>query len=473
MSTLLRNTINQNKSIDSTDTEIVKKDYGSFFREGIPYYFIRLPRVSKTTNEMLNPPKVRILPSFNMDLYTSGGNEFLSSTVPYKKLNEEESDFILTDWIVKVRGYNFFGENKLTFLSPLTLAHEWKDANGKGYAPRHVDPIVDLKNFIFFNSPSVYRAAKKDIADKFAYLIDNRNGIPILPKEPYTFYLCNALLKFEDSEEWKNYIMAFKITAFNSLKKIINEKTGINIRGELEKGLSKDFPQFLFGDITSPEEGSVLTIDTIKVESTGQETAGFTITSNRDNPIAGVLQMPVSKEQLMGRKVLQDLDEVLNVPSYEEVLQKLVDDNAIPNEILKICYDNGGFKTGVAPNFGVSTTSSSVQTGVKAQKEESYNTEPSYEEDVYAGQEHEVLETLSSSAAPSVQEQNTTSSIKFMAKNDGAAINEKDTIKEEEATASQDELEEYMELKALKDRKQLTDIMKMKRYYELKTKFEK
>ena len=278
--------------------------------------------------------RFRILPS--LDLSSSSAENFYETVVPYKN-----PDGSLTNWVVMVKGYTFFGQLNTNFLSPATYHMSAK------YPPRGCDPVKDLAAFIKFNAKEMYPGTNTPlITDDELLLINGVEGdiySKILPQRPRVFALINALVENPTTKIWKAQILVMPEYILENFTQVLKQKTGRN-----DKIIDPNFEDFLFGDVTSPEYGCVNEArinNKLKIGNTEL------CASATNEDLVGYVPMPITKEDLLKRKFLHDADHVLDVKTSQEVLDILCKDPAIPLDTLKKAYEFKAFDPSLSLNL--------------------------------------------------------------------------------------------------------------------------
>lgn len=300
------------------------KNSGSFFKNDVKTQIISAPKEGSWT-------RVIILPSFDM---SKGTSDFQTSYVPYRQLNSDRTCPItgtpaFTHWAKSCRGYTFFGNTSKMFTSPLT-GKAYRSSKGKLYPPAGIDPIVDIGNYIFFN--------KNEVPQEAVELIEkNENGFQRLPRRPRDFIISNALVQTSENPSWEFKVIAYSQTAYTDLVNNLAWKTGKN-----ENGVTPEFDEFLFGDITDPVTGSILEVVKKKGINNGPEFTGFNI-SYDNKRLEGRKQIPaglITPEVLAKRVVLNDTD-FIDIWSYQKITDFLIEDGMIPFEVIKKAVKQG------------------------------------------------------------------------------------------------------------------------------------
>lgn len=295
---------------------------GSFFKDDIETQIITAPKAGHSLD-------VIILPSFDPN---KGPSEFKSSYIPYREINSDLMDPItntpaFTGWAKSCKAYSYFGNSRQNFVSPLTgkayrAVKSKKDNKVRYYPPSSIDPIVDITNYIFFNQDKVDAATKR-------LLERNEKGIQPLPRAPKSYIISNALVSV-DNGPWNFKVIAYSETAYTDLVKMLAWRTP-----KSQNGLTPAFDDFLFGDITDPLTGSILSVS-LKSTGIGPDFAGFNISDDNMN-LPGRRAIPaglITPEILAKRAVLNDTD-YIDVWSYQRIVDFLIEDGQIPINIIR------------------------------------------------------------------------------------------------------------------------------------------
>ena len=299
-----------------------KQSTGSFFKNDIETLIITAPKEGHSLD-------VIILPSFDS---MKGPSEFRQSYSPYREVNSDLKDPItktpaFTGWAKSCKAYSFFGNQRKNFVSPLTgkayrAVKSKKDNKVRYYPPSNIDPVVDIANYIFFN----YDKLGNDVRN---LITKNEKGIQPLPRGPKSYILSNALVSI-DNGKWQFKIIAYSETAYIDLIKTLAWRTSKN-----QSGLTPQFDEYLFGDITDPQTGSILSVS-LKSSGTGPSFAGFNISNDNMN-LDGRRPIPnglITEDILKQRVILNDTD-YLDVWSYQDIVDFLVSDELVPISVIQ------------------------------------------------------------------------------------------------------------------------------------------
>jgi hypothetical protein len=172
-----------------------------------------------------------------------------------------------------------------------------------------------------------YRWVKNNGGSEYAYLIDTKGKrmSDFRLSYPKDVVFSNGLRLAEGS--WKSEVLVYTSMALKHLKGLLSQypEPGTPLRDE-------NWPKYMFGDITHPETGVILQSASYKSD-TGNTFNGFQIGASNKR-LQEVRELPVTEAQLEARADLGSLD-VLNIPSYQEIVDFIVRDGSIPLEVIK------------------------------------------------------------------------------------------------------------------------------------------
>lgn len=333
--------------LTSNDTSYGPKipQLGMFLQKGL------FPTILK------NNIKGYILPSFdstlsNFDLYkkssyesyrdssvqdpTTGFDVFTSWFVPLGSLGsgDKDSKFVTSGGV-----YQYFCNSKSTFISPTINAD----------SPKYIrdiletstgDPIRDLRIYIGTHKdkdPAMLEAYNKYVV-KPIFNRDNPRDTPIwaLPT-PKMGYLVNAYCTgsnpyAEDYTEMKNRVLLITSMTFTELLNDL-DKYGPGTM----KSIDPDYPDFLYGDITNPKRALMFTGQTINANISYTK-LNFGTYNPRTGLVCNQTDLTAIPGVLEGRYNLTDTQNVVKIPTYDEVVKLLIDEGVVPyNLIALVC----------------------------------------------------------------------------------------------------------------------------------------
>lgn len=260
---------------------------------------------------------LRLLPAFDED--KSGTPDYETSHVPYrsKELPEDWKTKTpgFTSWFFVVQGYTWLGKGNQSLVSPLSL--QGNNARNKP----GVDPIKDVRLFCEKSDDASIRALIEDKSFK------ERAAAPTTR----FFVLCNVLLMTDtNSKKTENQVGIFTNAAWNDLKVKLAYRAGRN-----DEVISKNWEDFIYGDITDPVEGLAATVRETSAESS--ENIRFAGAHFSDSPgrLEGHQKWDLSEGNALQNRYRISDESVTRVWSYDEILHYIVQDAVIPYDIVE------------------------------------------------------------------------------------------------------------------------------------------
>lgn len=270
-----------------------------------------------------SPVRGFVLPGFDPSLDLSDAARPMSFG-PYRDINLVDHKTNLpsfTDWVYFVSGYTFYGNSNSSFLSPSNIGM--------------VDPIVELRKHIYrlkYNNPQEFK--------KYEFLLapgtkkEDKKALPNISTLALMNVWCaNPNEKAKDAGVVTNRVLVLKNTAFEKLSADLNEYQPSGLSAPRDHA----WPMFLRGDITNPAQALEWHISTY-VGSNGFQTNVLDFGSVAMVPggqmVFNCRASQIPAEALRGRYDLGDLDNVVHVPTTEEVINLLVEDAIIPYELI-------------------------------------------------------------------------------------------------------------------------------------------
>jgi len=273
----------------------------------------------------------RILPARDNSLSQSD-DAWLTSFVPYRDMTADPADYDkdtgtqpFTDWFVTFQGHKFFGRDNDSFVSPLTLKGvEGADTN---------DPIFQCYMYV----------KRSDNAELKKYIerpkeVKEKASIP-LP----SYIVAMNMYSVDAKDNWENAIITMTTSGLTHLKGLLSEYTP---RSQPD-AYDPNFQDYLFGDITDPTTGLMVTGSMFTAENNSSvKFNGFRIGKSA-KALEGIQTRAVDTDVLARRYNLSS-DETLKILNYQQLLDIWVAEEAIPFEIIKAACgeygDVGGAK---------------------------------------------------------------------------------------------------------------------------------
>lgn len=265
----------------------------------------------------------RILPAFDYSL-SMADTTFQTSWAPYRNkdnIDPETNQPVLNAFFAVVSAYSWFGNKQVSFLSPSTLRFTHNINRG----PELIDPLQDIRNFAKKHEDPAIRAMTERPAN-------NKEAKIILPY-PSRRYVFNFYGTAGTDRNQRNYLIDVSPKAFEDLAGKLSEW-----RPAHEHPLDPNWPNYLYGDITDPNNG--IMVDTVSIPSNPQPFNGFVFTSGSHKSTKGVRQSPVPVEALAGRYHLYGDNSAFKILSAQEIVDFLVEDGSVPYHLIQEVCSN-------------------------------------------------------------------------------------------------------------------------------------
>lgn len=262
-----------------------------------------------------------ILPAFDHTM-SRADEDYKYGYLPYRDVSRPDPEknnipkFNMWAYVFKI--YSFFGKSFSTFLSPL----KWKKE----------DPIISLRKLIHskYKGNAEYMVLvegdKKagDWKAQKAYL-----------QNPTVMYLLNAYCpptySKDGNREPGNHILGLKTTAFDHLVQDLDKPRPAS----LAQPRDPNWPAFLFGDITDPNNAVMFNTVTRMVETGNGNKNNTTLLNLGDCTYDGKFNYTpgnVTREMLAGRF---DIPAEIYIPSPQEIVDVIVEDGVVPLELIR------------------------------------------------------------------------------------------------------------------------------------------
>ena len=288
--------------------------------------FFRKPIQTIRANDALSQSWVRILPAFDPTL-SPNDQSYKHSFAPYRDKNSGRQDVLtqtpeFSSWYVGFRGHTFLGNSDESIISPLSLG----GVDGAATNPMMTsDPIVDMLN-----------VARKD--PRFAHLTakpTTKNDHPIL-SYPRMLFAVN-LLECSPQGQFRQAPHILSGTALDSIKEELSwlRPAAVAVR-------DPNWPDYQLGDVTCPTHG--LFGRALKKNNPSNPNVQFRTLSfaarNGVAPYFNGAPWALPQSVLEQRVDLQDVDNVLLIPTYQEIVDWAVSDGFVPLELIRIACGN-------------------------------------------------------------------------------------------------------------------------------------
>lgn len=275
-----------------------------------------------------------ILPAFDPSMEETDGARQLS--VGSYRVDDGSYDAdgnaYLSAWSVSMDSYVFYGNSMQNFISPKVIGRP--------------DPIVDLRI-------DVYRRIKEG-DESLRYLMtipqnaDWRDTKLALPNPQTMVYMniwgTGSNAKAQDAGVIRNRVLAVKGAVWQAIESDLNKERPASV------AIARDteWSQYLYGDITHPAHAVEFTSQVREFKSRNNSSytsAALSFGNLVGNPAGGkmlqckTVQLP--QEALQGRFDITNCDTCFYIPTYDEIVQMLVDDGLVPHWLIKeVCVPN-------------------------------------------------------------------------------------------------------------------------------------
>lgn len=300
----------------SQTSEIQNSSTGPAF---VGYYKPNVPGLKAVTPSGKYPFKGRILPCYDFSMDTVD-TAFKTGVAPYRvndwaDPNTGVAEF--SEFMVSLPCYSYFGKSKNKFLSP-TARYRWsRDHTAEDVA----DPVADIIKLIEGSGNPAWQSLTQRQGEDYATLP---------AASPRTFFNMWGLKSGERTPY--NAIVDVSGGAMYDLK------DQLNFRATPESpGIDPNWPQFLLGDVTDPQTGLIAVVSLISSVPQRKNFNGFIFQQNGGNrhTLENIAVRDVSPEVLAGRCLLLSAESVFKILTYQELVDFILDDGAVPQEVIK------------------------------------------------------------------------------------------------------------------------------------------
>jgi len=264
---------------------------------------------------------LRLLPAFDLNIDTSSP-DFKTSVVPYRnadKVDPKTGLSVFSPWYYVVKGYQFIGNEKAHFLSPL---------NHHGHEKPGIDPLNDMQRL----------AARSDNPD-WVFLTKKpqtkAEGFEAPLPYPKQFVLANALVNNTKEGVLEPRAIVFGIAGLKHLKASLDM-----YRPSVEREIvDPNWPDMLLGDVTSPDYALWATVKKTVFNDAGMSASCFHF-SDSDARLVNHSIYPLDlaaewgQQALTGRYDFRDTENVTKCWTAEQILEYLVSDGFYPYDLI-------------------------------------------------------------------------------------------------------------------------------------------
>lgn len=299
------------------------------------------PGIRQLPYNLENMQMLRILPARDPTLLPMDSH-YLLSTVPYRIMDGTLGENQLpkfSGWYGMVLAYRFFGRGKENWISPRTLAQF--SAPGATEGLDVSDPVHDCARAI---------KAVKNEGHRYAYLMKGKSKTEqAVLSFPRNIALGNGVVLKNAHDISETGIWT---TSGGSIEFTCGELDWLRIADMPVR--DPNFPAFQLGDVTDRNTGLCCT----KVVRHAQGGSVSDIPSfswaykQGDMPYYPHAMWSLSDKHLAQRYDISDIDNVLNIPKYQELLDWLCADGCLPQDlIIEACENKGELKFPNGPTY--------------------------------------------------------------------------------------------------------------------------
>ena len=245
---------------------------------------------------------------------------------------DADGNAYLSAWSVSMDSYVFYGNSMQNFISPKVIGRP--------------DPIIDLRI-------DVYRRIKEG-DESLRYLMtipqnaDWRDTKLALPNPQTMVYMniwgTGSNAKAQDAGTVRNRILAVKGAVWQAVEGDLNKERPASVAVARDA----EWPQYLYGDVTNPAHAVEFTSQVREFKSRNNSSytsSALSFGNLVGNPAGGKLlqckTVQIPEEALQGRFDITNCDTCFYIPTYDEIVQMLVDDGLVPHWLIKeVCVPN-------------------------------------------------------------------------------------------------------------------------------------
>lgn len=271
-----------------------------------------------------------ILPAFDSSM-DKMDTAYKASYSPYRVPNVTDPETgcpYFSDWFVTLGGYNYYGNGKMNFFSPKSIGLP--------------DPIQDIRDYCW----------KLHNANDFTYdYLINRpekfgdpHALPKVTQLTLLNVVCPATYDKDPVQGDSNRVLILKSAATDKLFEDLNTPTPngmTNTSGDQWADI------FCYGDVTNPNNAIKFSVTQSRLDN-NMEFACLSFGSVRLNGMQRVLsckRTEIDPQFLEGRFDLTDLDNIIYIPTYQEIVDMLIQDNLVPFDLIEtVCGEKANVR---------------------------------------------------------------------------------------------------------------------------------
>lgn len=258
----------------------------------------------------------RILPSFDFN-YQPEDDAFKTAWAPYRYEADpdagEDDHPPFSHWYFPFYIHAYYGPNKRTFFSPKSKRRLGISSSRE----ESFDPIDSINFYVHKSTDWEEWKAKRT----------GTMQVPALIPMPQDISLMNVYGSYAEKDP-ANHLLYLKTAGMEHLLEILN-----NFPHPKKGPLDKDWPEYMFGDVTNAKTG-LWCWSSQCIMDTGKQANTLAFTKN-DASHEGARVMAVNKEALANRINFYDTVNSIHISTPQEIIDYLVDDGKIPLELMK------------------------------------------------------------------------------------------------------------------------------------------
>lgn len=294
---------------------------------------------------------VRILPAFDENMSFADPGRALS-WIPYRtdEIDAKSGREKLSGWFVMLKTYRYWGRLEQTFFSPSVL-----DLDDTAKPEDILDPIHMCREIARKSQDPRWKAlTEKPVGT------DNQMDKAILCAPSAQAYINavtwqNAPTGAILAETVQNSIVALSHTGFEYLIEQLDWMMTVEAQQD-PNNVDPRWPTYLLGDVTSPDRGRRGWLTQQEAKGNARNAAWTIKFTAADQKLQGSALMPLAGEAAMkflaGRYILNDSANVLNILKPQEIVQLMINDGAIPRDLIQhACSHIADISGVVGPTF--------------------------------------------------------------------------------------------------------------------------
>lgn len=258
-----------------------------------------------------------ILPARDSNMSTVD-SAYPTSYEPYRllgTLDKDTNEPKFSNWYYTFEVYDFFGDNYHSIISPTNAGMP--------------DPIADLRIYIhtqrkrYNDTQYMYLVDKKYWGDAAA-INDFKQKVALPNSVKYTFMNVFSTSGEEGDTSFANRVLMLRPGAQKELIATLNRQRTLRDGAAIDTTWS----DYKIGDITNPKAAMQFSVKLIPTENN----PGIMFPVLDFSNTAELKAIPA--EALVGRYELDD-DTVLNIPTYDELVNILINETSVPYDLIK------------------------------------------------------------------------------------------------------------------------------------------